>query len=294
MLNIILIIIIAISLGIIIFITIKKFSKIALIDLANSPQARQGEIKRQIIEEKLKRNFSLATKNLKTLTKPLLQGLVNYLNHSFKKLIDLEEEYRFRILNLRLKDKIFKDQRINKLFNEAESLKQQEKYEPAEKKLIEILKIDSYSLNAYKGLSELYWLQKDYEQAKETLEYALKLSNNDDNLYRQRARISSVKGDLKKAEADYLQSINLNNQNSINYYELGNIYLQLEDYPKALEMAKKSVSLEENNPKYVDFLLEICLLIKDKVLAQDTWEKLRQVNPENKKLNEFKERINNI
>jgi len=294
MLNIILIIVIIIALAIIIFIIIKKFNKMALIDVENAPEAKQGEIKRKIIEEKLKRNFLAGFDRLKVLTLPWFKKIMDKLNEFVKKIIELEEEYRFRALNLRLKDKIYKDQRISKLFREAENLKLQEKYEPAEKKYIEILKIDSYNLDAYKGLADIYWLEKNYEQAKETLEYGLKLSNNDDSLYRQRARISSVKGDLKKAEADYLQSINLNNQNSINFYELGSIYLQLEELPKAIEMAKKAVFLEPNNPKYLDFLLEISLLIKDKVLAIDAWDKLKQVNPENKKLGEFKERIENL
>lgn len=146
-------------------------------------------------------------------------------------------------------------------------------------------------MEAYKGLSDLYWLMKNYEQAKETLEYALKLSENDDFLYSQLAKISFVRGDLKQAEQNYLRSIDLNNQNSANYFDLGWIYLQLEDLPRALDVAKKAVKLEENNPKYLDFLLETSLLIKDKVLAQETWNKLKTVNPENNKLAEFKEKI---
>lgn len=294
MLNLILIIIIIISLGIIIFIIIKKFSKLALIDIATAPQQVQGEIKRKIIEERLKRNFTNFTKKSYHYLKPLLKKLGSYLKNIFNKIIELEEEYRLRVLNLRLKDKIFKDQRLNRLLNEAENLKNEEKYELAEKKYIELLKIDQFYLDAYKGLADLYCLMKDYEHAKETLEYALKLRANDDFLYNQLARISLVRGDLKKAEEDLLHSLDLNNQNAANYFELGNIYLHLEDYSKALEMAKKTVSLEENNPKYLDFLLEISLIVKDKVLAKEIWEKLKIANPENQKLEDFKERIEKI
>lgn len=294
MLNIIFIIIIIISLGIIIYVIWRKFSKLALIDLEKAPIIKQDEVKKKIIEERLKRNLSEIFSKIGDFLRPVITKIIQLSKEFFKKLIELEEEYRYRVLNLRLKDKIYRDQRVNKLLTEAENLKQQQQLELAEKKYIEILKIDQYFLEAYKGLADLYWLEKNYEQAKETLEYALKLREDDDFLYRQMARISSVRGDLKKAEQEYLRSINLNSQNSINYFELANIYLQLEDYPKTLEIAKRAVALEENNPKYLDFLLEISLLIKDKVLAADTWEKLRQVNPENKKLDELKERIDQL
>lgn len=294
MLSWILVIIIIISLGIIIFIIIKKFSKLALIDVENALSQKQGEVKRKIIEERLKRNLSEITGKSYKYLKPLIIKLGEILKKFLNKIIELEEEYRLRVLNLRLKDKIFKDQRISHLLNEAENLKKEEKYELAEKKYIEIIKIDQFYLDAYKGLVDLYYQTKDYDHAKETLEYALKIGTNDDFLYSQRAMISMARGDLKKAEEDLLYSLNLNNQNAANYFELSNIYLHLEDYQKALVAAKKSISLEENNPKYLDLLLEVSLLVKDKVLAKETWEKLKNVNPENQKLADFKDRIEKI
>lgn len=294
MLNIILIIIIVISLGVILYLVLRKFSKLALIDTKNAPIQQQIEVKRKIIEERLKRNIFENIKKGFKFTKPLINKFIVWGKGIFSKIVELEEEYRYRVLNLGLKDKIFKDQSINKLLTEAESLKKEEKYSLAEKKYIEILKVDTFSLEAYKGLTDLYCQTKDYEHAKETLEYALKLGENDDFLFSQMAKISSAQGDLKQAEDSYLKSIELNNQNANYYYDLGNIYLQLDDFPKALEMAKKTVELEPNNPKNLDFLLEVSLIVKDKVLAKEVWEKLKIANPENKKLDDFKERIEKI
>lgn len=294
LLDIILILIAVICLGIIIIIIIKKFSRLSLIDMDSTTVEKQLQTKRKIIEDRLKRNiFDVFRKSTRPL-RPLINKFLELIRQLASKIIELEEEYRYRVLNLRLKDKVFKDQRVSKLLKEAILLKSEEKYELAEKKYIEIIKIDQFYLEAYKGLSDIYWLMKNYEQAKETLEYALKLSENDDYLFSQLAKISLVRGDLKQAEHDYLRSIDINNQNSANYFDLGWIYLQLDDLPKALEMAKRAVNLEENNPKYLDFLLEISLSIKDKVLAQDTWNRLKIVNPENNKLTEFKEKIDHL
>jgi len=281
-------------LGGIIFVVGKKFSKLALLDLKNAPSEQQHVIKRKIIEERLKRNIQDSVKKSSNFMKPVLNKLINWGKNGFNKIIELEEEYRYRIMNVGLKDKINKDQEISKLLNEADAMKDEENFSSAEKKYIEILKIDQYCLEAYKGLTELYFEEKDYEHAKQTLEYALKLSENDDFLLSQKAKISSAQGDLKQAEDSYLKSIEINSQNANNYYDLGKIYLQLDDYDQALTVAKKAVELEPNNPKNIDFLLEVSLIAKDKVLAKEAWEKLKQVNPQNKKLDEFKERIENI
>jgi hypothetical protein len=55
--------------------------------------------------------------------------------------------------------------------------------------------------------------------------------------------------------------------------------------------ARKALEIEPNNPRYLDTILEISIIKKDKVLANETYKRLKEVNPENQKLAEIKEEI---
>ncbi len=75
------------------------------------------------------------------------------------------------------------------------------------------------------------------------------------------------------------------------YYSLGQVNHALEDFDTALINFKDAVQLEENNPKYLDMLIEISLIVRNRLLALDTLKKLKEVNPDNQKLEEFEVKI---
>jgi large subunit ribosomal protein L6 len=50
----------------------------------------------------------------------------------------------------------------------------------------------------------------------------------------------------------------------------------------------------EKNPKYLDLLIEVAILLNDKKMAMDAYNELRLVNPENQKLDSFKSRIGEL
>ncbi|MCX6798366.1 MAG: tetratricopeptide repeat protein, partial [Candidatus Falkowbacteria bacterium] len=102
------------------------------------------------------------------------------------------------------------------------------------------------------------------------------------------------KGDLNGARDEYLKSINLNKQNAQTHFSLASVYQALGKWPEAIRSLKKALKIEPANPKYLDTMLEISIIIKDKVLALDAYQKLIKTNPENKKIAEFKKQIDEL
>ena len=75
---------------------------------------------------------------------------------------------------------------------------------------------------------------------------------------------------------------------------MAEIFLIKGDNDNALTMIQNALTLAPKNPKYLDFLIELSILINNKYLAEITWDKLKEVNPENQKLAGLQERIQAI
>ena len=120
------------------------------------------------------------------------------------------------------------------------------------------------------------------------------LDKNNASAHRSLGRLQAVKGDLKSAEQSYLKFLALERTNINAYLELAEVYLQLEEAPKAFALADQASGLEPANPKVLDFLIEVSIITRDRQAALKAWRLLHEVNPENQKLDEFKERIDKL
>ncbi len=283
MYNIIPLILILISLSVIIIIIGKKFSLLANLDVENIQSEKEAKFKERIISNRFERNLIKYYNIIKDLVGPFGQNVQNIFKSFFNKLLEIKEKYR--------EDKRFETidikQKINQLFLEAEELKKGGDIEKAERKLIEIIAIDSKNIDAFKNLGRLYLENKNYNEAKQTFEHILKLIETNQEV--QDYFIKTSKGDY-----------DIDNDNSILfklpsiYFDLALTYQALEDFDVAILNLKKALEIEPNNPKYLDTLLEISIIKKDKGLAVNTLEKLKKANPENQKLMEFEKRINEM
>jgi tetratricopeptide (TPR) repeat protein len=127
------------------------------------------------------------------------------------------------------------------------------------------------------------------------LQYLLKLTHDDDAaVYSSLGNIAKERGNLKQAEEDYLKSISLSDDNYFYFLNLAEVYLDLEEQEKALEVAQRALLLSPNNPKVLDFLIDISIIMADYELGKQYLDKLREVNPENQKISELQERIDNL
>ena len=191
------------------------------------------------------------------LLRPLWQAMSDFLKWAFRKLYELKESYKSELI-LKGNDA---PGRINELLGEAEELIKRNDYEGGEKKLIEIINLDNKNIEAFKKLGSLYLERKSFNEAKETFKHVLKLTEG------------------KESEI---------------YFGLSLVYKEMGDFINALANTNSALELEPNNPRYLDTLLDISIINKDKVLALGAYKKLKEVNSENQKLSELKKQIDEL
>jgi len=294
MYNIIPLILILACLIIIIVIVWKKFSILATLDVENIPAEKEAKFKERIISAKLKRNIIKWQARAIRIVGPIAIGFGNLFNWLYKKLQSIKDGY--------LKDSYQKQatnsedigSTIDRLFDRASDLKKQDDLTEAEKKYIEIIGLDSKNIRAFKELGHLYFEQKNFEEAKQTFEHVLKLKQEDEDTYDNLAQIAKEKGDFSQAKKDYIKLLKINKQNAQTFYNLALVYQAMGNFPKAINSLKKALKIEPNHPRYLDIVIELSIITRDRILALDAFNKLAAVNPENKKIELFKKQINEL
>ncbi|MCD4694397.1 hypothetical protein K8R62_03500, partial [bacterium] len=103
----------------------------------------------------------------------------------------------------------------------------------------------------------------------------------------------------KESKETYEYLLNLYDENDIEnitktYYYLAWIEKEGGKNKEAFSYIKKALSLTPNNPRYLDIMFEISIILKDKGSAKETLDKLKGVNSENKKIGEFEDKIKNL
>ena len=290
MYNIIPLIIILISLLTIIIIVARKFSVLSSLDLESIPAEKEASMKERIISSRLKRNFIRWGSRAMRIIRPAGVATADFFKWSYNKLSEIKEGYKGEehISESGLKEK------TEQLFVEAEELKKSNDFPSAEKKYIEIIGIDSKNINAFKNLAQVYFELKNYEEAKQIFEHILKLKDDDVEAYGGLAEIAKEKGHFNEARDEYLKSLNINNERSQTYFDLSLVYKAMENMKEAMDNIKKALSIEPNNPRYLDAMLDISIINKDKAAAFNAFDKLKNANPDNQKLEEFNKKIDEL
>ncbi|MEI6597209.1 MAG: hypothetical protein WCL13_03320 [bacterium] len=256
MYNIIPLILILISLSVVIIIISRKFSVLAALDVANIPAEKEAKFKERIISNRLKRNVIKYWAKLSRISTPLSQLVSGYIKLKIHKLYQAKNVYH--------ENKITDGpETIGQLFSQAEELKKRDDLDAAERKYIEIIGLDSKNLKAFKELSRIYFEKKEFGEAKQTIEHLLKLKEDDEDIC-----------DI--------------------YFSAAEVYQAMGKSPEAVASLKKALKIEPANPRYLDTMLEISIIIKDKALALDTYEKLLKANSDNNKLEEFKRQVDEL
>jgi tetratricopeptide (TPR) repeat protein len=294
MLEIFLIIMVLLSLVYLGRILLGKFRHLANINIDNLPDIKIQRQKEAILKVRLQRSWKSFWLKIKENNKPWQDKIYDHVRQSYQRLKNVEKDLRRRG-HEELSSLVDKSQNIEKLLNEAKTLMSSEAYQKAEEVLLEALSYDQHNIEVYKLLAEVYRGRKEYTQAKETLEYLLKLTHNEDaSVYSSLAEIARQRGNLKEAEEEYLRSISLSEDNYLYFLSLAETYLDLEEEAKSLETAQRALILSPNNPKILDFLINLSIIMQDKELASKYLNKLKEVNPENNKILEFAEHIDSL
>ena len=265
MLTTISLILIFACLAIILVITIKKFPALAILDVNNLPGEKEAKFKEQIIKQRVDRDLAKISGSLGRAWLSVSKIIGRFLKNWQARLSKVK-------LNYRLEKRIpwpEKQKIIKAIFLEVEELLKQENFSPAEEKLIEIIGLDQKNLAAFFQLGELYRLQKKWPEGRQTYGHALKL-------VRQARRESTDRADIT------LQEI---------YFSLAELEKDAENLSAALDNVSEALELEPNNPRFLDLILDLSIIKKDKEAAAGYLERLMATNPENNKLADWQEKI---
>jgi tetratricopeptide (TPR) repeat protein len=281
MLDIIPLVIIFLSLLVVIFIVVRKFSALAALDVENLPIVKEGRFKEQIISNRLKRKLTKWTSKISR----WIMNASNLAGKGFvlilKKLEVLKEQYRSEEAPLKRAGGAAEKEKMDRLLNEYLESYNKEDFQTAEKSLIEVISLDSKNIKAFKNLGELYSRTRQFTEARQTLEHILKLIEVEEvNAYRQ-ASSNGNQGESQELARERAKIL----------IDLALACRESGDNKDALKYNKKALEIEPNNPRYLDSMLEISIILKDKISAFDALKKLEEVNPENNKISDFKEKI---
>lgn len=251
-----------VALGLIGYTYAKKLPTLAALDLEAMPEHRQKQKKANLVSDRLQRKLSGSRSGARAWFSRLTVALKKSFSGVMEYLQDLEKRYRSAAAVGAINDEDVPASAASviTLVQEGDTLIADEKYSEAEKKYIAAVAIDPRSLSAYKGLVAVYMSLNDSEHAIATLQFMEQLDPKDETTYRRLAEL---------------------------YRETGKV-------EEAMDAMEQALALAPNNPKNLDAFIEIAILNKLKYRAQSSLDKLKEVNPENQKLQKYQEEINQL
>jgi len=267
MFNLISIIFISLAVLIILVIIIRKFPALAVLDINNIPGEKETKFKQKIIKARIDRDLAQWGGFLGRTWLFIHKGWLSFLQGRKISLEKLKNNYQANIKRPWLE----KQKRIHKLSMAIKNSVKKEDDIATEKRLVEIISLDQKNLKAFFDLANLYTEQKKLFEARQTYEYVLKLAKQAD-------RTGST-GDILPQEI---------------YFALAKMEKIADNLKASLENMREALDLEPSSPRYLDLILDLSIMMKDKKLAQESWLKLKEVNPENNKLTEWEEEINGL
>jgi tetratricopeptide (TPR) repeat protein len=263
--TIISLIFIGLALVVALFIIIRKFPILAILDVNNIPGEKEAKFKEQIIKQRVERDVARWSGFFGRVWLFLRRRLSNLLGIWHGRLKKAKTAHKLSSGWAWPKRR----EKIEELLAAAAELMEKEDFNQAEEKLVEAISLDQKNLPAFFALGELYETRKKWSEARQTYEYSLKLA-------RQKIK------DGEEVEEITPQEI---------LFCLANMEKDAGEAEAAMENIRTALDFEPNNPRYLDLILDLSIIRKDKDLARECLEKLRAVNPENQKLGEREDEV---
>lgn len=265
------------------YIILKRLPELKALDIESIPKEKQGEAKIKILEAKFLRQRLENQEKLNKVINPVKTKTANWLKRVQSQVKSMEKKYQreTEVEETRTKS-------INELFAEAQAFLDNQDYSATEKNLIEIIARDKKNIKAYEMLASLYRMAKNYEQAEEVIKYLIKLRSLK---FRKKDNVEVKKEKMEDAEAEMLETVDVDNELARYYDDLAKVYELSDKKEKALDAYLRANAIEPNNPKYLDRVIAFAIIAGDQGLAKKTYRQLKEINPENAKLNGFKEAL---
>lgn len=270
-------------------IIVRKFPQLTLIDAESLPEEQHRQRKKEIVAARVNRAALEGwQKAVESMMQPLLR-IRDRFRRQFKKLLTIDKQFRNEGLARAKGER--REAVAAKLVAKAEKLTSQEKFGEAEKAYMEALSVDEHCKPAYMGLGALCMSQKRYHRARETYAFLVKLEVKE-VCGQNAADLMGVPVPRHEAFAeDCPASAAAHAEVAKRYAELA-AASQADGKTTAGRVAlETAVAFEPSNPRYLDLLVEACILEGDQERAYEALAELREANPENAKVEVYGERI---
>lgn len=266
------IVIIVASVAVVAYIVFSKFSQLTLIDAESMPKERDLTKKKDLIKSRVDRNVSAWWKRVAARLSPRIWRVRRAFRAQYGKLLRINHKYsKGGVHGIRSEDL---RKKVADMMDEAKKLAAAGRFSDAEREYVRVIRKDPRNAEAYERLGEMYMEDRQYGKAKETFNFLVKIST------------AGASGSAGK-EPDAVECAKY-------YAKYGMASAALGDSVEARAAYEKAVYLEPSNPRYLDLLLEECILEGDLLGARDVLGKFKAVNPENKKLEAIEERLTEL
>lgn len=257
--------ILILSLILVLIIIIKRFPQIKSINTDLITKEIEDKQKKGLLEQRLDRKMhDIFRKKAK---ESFLLKTINKTKSEIKQNKILEQINKFS------KNKKNNQENIKKLLDDVDTSIENNDLSNAEDICFALLKKEKDNIDILDKLASIYSEKNDIQRIIETYEYIITILKRNKK---------------KELDKDKLQKI-------IKYKtKIAEYYFNDGEYRKSLNMLNDLIVDDENNPKILDLLIECNINLKNKFLAEKLLNKLSEINPENEKIKNFQEQINNI
>lgn len=273
---------------------VRAWPKITLLDVHKLPDVKESSKKDEILRRRVAAMEARKTKGM-GVTKMWFMALWNSIQEKFRGSVDklertLLNEQRLPVEQVQMEPGE-RAAEIRALLRDADTAFTGGGYEAAEAAYIAVINLDGKNVAAYMGLGNVYLAEKHVNEARETFKFALHLDKKNELAYVRLAEIAEEDGNLEAAVEYYQQAVLLNDGIPTRYFKLYELLAVLKQPETALAAIREALALDPQNPKYLDNFITASIIVGDKKLAEEGYQRLRLVNPENQKLSVFRERI---
>jgi tetratricopeptide (TPR) repeat protein len=274
------------SLVIVIGLVLRRLPDISTIRVDTIAEAKVATTKRLLLLTRLRRKAIKAAESFWAGTLIRRQSLQVWLITLTQKLSEFEKKHRSKKLKADVNP-----ESIEGMLGRADKLRSGQELKPAEELYLEVIRNDHRNAAAYFGLGLLYEQMEELAQARQAYEYAARLQKDNPDVWLAIARVATEENRHSETRAALERALALSPKSAEIAIMLGDVDLTGSDYQSAIKSFGAAVELEPSNPRYLDRLLEACILAGEKRMAVETLRRLTEVNPENQKLGELRERL---
>lgn len=254
----------------------RKLSQAKTVDVASIPAERELRLKQRLLASRLRRRLQGLARWTAAVCQPAVAVCLRWLKRGYRRVLDWEARNQPPQAEPRPPGDL--GLALEAMVGEAERRRLAGEFAAAEDQLIKAIGVNPRHVGAYERLGEVYLETKAYDRAREVYTYLIKL------LRRGTSRLAAV----QSKESGQTQRL------AAGYRNLATAYQELGQLAQALQNARKAVAADADNPRMLDFLLKISILVKDRALAEKTWQALHQADPDNAKLDELRTQIDEL